>query len=741
MNEVMNARVTALVFSIALALAPGCAGRTLDKLTCDEPSCAFSTDEWKRIAALSPLPASPADRTNRYRDLPAAVALGRSFFFDARFSGPASQVNALGQPSPPARAPLGAPTGVSCATCHDLAHAGIDATSVPGNVSQGAGWTDVNALSIVDNVYNRLWFRNGRADSAWAVSVAVAESATTMNGNRLQTAWVIADTYRDAYDSIFGPDGYPLPLPGRSSELAAMLDSSGHCLTPNGICPAGCRPLGPVGCWPRFPLHGKRGRTAGCQADSPDEPFGDAWDCMDAADQAAVTRVLVNWAKALDAFQATQVSGDTPFDRFVREGVVSTAISSAAKRGARLFVGKAACIDCHSGPLLSDRDFHNVGVPQVGPAVPRIEDCPAGAACDCVAGVNCLPFGAWDGLGKLANNGFLRNSEFSDDRADTSRTDELTRADARSSAPTDLLKGAWRTPSLRNVAATAPYMHDGLYATLAEVVAHYARGGSATDGVGTRAVDIRPLGLTPDEQNDLVAFLLTLTTDKPAGGPPPPTDAGARDAVDSAAAIDAVSPPVDPLGPLVGIPLATFDTTTQGFFFDLYNQPANLAVNHGPVAPALTWDANEGAPARGALRVTVPFSDYFQTIFVVRSTTPAVDWTGRVLRARIKVASGFNPDPAFPSGAQIYIQTTSSYFFDGAYFNLAPTDDWQEIAFALDSADEPGFDASQVVAYGVQLTSGDGGQSSPGGGAIGDAGVASAPPTPAVVFLDSFTLE
>jgi len=723
MTAKMRAAATTLALSTLASFALGCDGRSLDRLVCDDPSCAFSGDEWRRLAKLSPLPEPPADHTNRYRDLPAAMKLGAAFFSDTRFSGPATQVNALGQPSGVARAPRGQPAGVACVTCHDLGRAAIDTTSVPGNVSEGAGWTDVNALSIVNNAYNRLWFRNGRADSAWAVSVGVAENPTTMNGDRLQTAWVIADVYRREYDAIFGPDGYALPLPGKSSDVAAMLDASGHCPT-NGVCPDGCQMQG--FCLPDFPLHGKPGHIAGCQLDSSDEPFGDAWDCMHPADQEAVTRVLVNWAKALDAYQASITSGETPFDRFIKEGPESPAISASAKRGARLFVGKAACIDCHGGPLLSDGDFHNVAVPQRGPGVPRVEACPAHAPCDCVNGVNCLPFGAWDGFDRLSRNNYLRGSRFSDDPGDMSSADELARA--RTAAKTDALKGAWRTRSLREVALTGPYMHDGIYQTLADVVSHYSRGGDPIETVGQPAVDIKPLGLTPDEQADLVAFLESLTADRP---PPRTPDAG-----DTGTA----HPPADALGPPVGMELATFDTSTEDFAFDLYNQPSNLAVN-GPVAPELTWDPNEGSPNPGALRVTVPFSGYFQSVFIMRTTPNFLNWTARTLRARVRIASGFNPDPAFPSGAQIYVQTTQSYVFDGAFFELAPTTDWQEIAFALDSADEPGFDAQQIISYGIELTTGDGGRSAPDAGASGDGGVASALPLPAVVFIDSITLE
>jgi cytochrome c peroxidase len=71
-------------------------------------------------------------------------------------------------------------------------------------------------------------------------------------------------------------------------------------------------------------------------------------------------------------------------------------------------------------------------------------------------------------------------------------------------------KGGWRTPSLRDVALTAPYMHDGFYTTLDQVVEHYNRGGSP-DGMGTRSARLKPLFLTQREVADLVEFLKTLT--------------------------------------------------------------------------------------------------------------------------------------------------------------------------------------------------------------------------------------
>ena len=507
-----------LLLSLPVLSALGCGSR-LDDAFCEESTCTFSADEWHRLAALSPIPAVPPDPSNQFRGDPGAQTLGAAFFTDAAFSGPATDVDALGRPAVQARGARGQATGVRCATCHDLSRAGADVSSVPNNVSAGAGWPDVNAPAIVGSSFQHLLFLNGRADSAWALAVAVAESPTTMNGNRLKTAWAIADGYRDAYDATFGPAGYALPVAGTSAELLSRLDpSTGQCQAVAGVCPAACRQIasdcGAVQCVPRFPLQGKPGAQPGCQAgcDSA-EPFDDAFDCMDAADQDGVTRVLVNWAKALDAYQAQLVPGPAPFDRFVAEGPASDALSPAAKRGARLFVGKAVCVDCHAGPLFSDGDFHDIGVPQSGPLVPTVGECGEGnPGCDCVNGVKCLPWGAWDGLGKLAASKFSRASAWSDSADDGDPVRAAAMARARTDAPDDPLKGAWRTPSLRNVSLTAPYMHDGVYGGLADVVKHYSDG-VVTGGVGVPAAQLKPLLLTAGEQSDLVAFLETLTSE------------------------------------------------------------------------------------------------------------------------------------------------------------------------------------------------------------------------------------
>src|SRR5262249_21770095 len=147
---------------------------------------------------------------------------------------------------------------------------------------------------------------------------------------------------------------------------------------------------------------------------------------MDPADQKLIQRVVVNFAKAIAAFEARLISRNSDFDKFVADlrdghGNESTAISSEAKNGARLFVGKAGCSDCHNGPLLaSDKPF-NIGIPQAGQGIPKVEDCPAGGVCDCVTPNNCIPFGALDGIQKLKTHTYLRTSMWSDNPMDDSR--------------------------------------------------------------------------------------------------------------------------------------------------------------------------------------------------------------------------------------------------------------------------------------------------------------------------------
>jgi cytochrome c peroxidase len=159
---------------------------------------------------------------------------------------------------------------------------------------------------------------------------------------------------------------------------------------------------------------------------------------------------LSDVAAALASYVRTIVSGDAPFDRFVSGNF--RALSDRAKRGSVLFRTKARCNTCHAGPLLSDEQFHNTGV-------------------------------AWR-TGMLADEGRFR----------------VTRS------PAD--RGAFKTPTLREIRRTAPYMHDGSFQTLAAVIEFYDNGGISNPALDR---EIRPLHLSRTEKKDLLAFLLALT--------------------------------------------------------------------------------------------------------------------------------------------------------------------------------------------------------------------------------------
>jgi cytochrome c peroxidase len=513
------------VAGVALALATfGAAGCGSGGFFCGSGgSCGWSDTDVTRVAALANLGAPPDDASNKYASNPDAAGLGKMFYFDTRFSGPSTLLDGLGRTMPFGRAPAGQAAGVGCVSCHDAGHAGADPSSDPGDVSVGAGWTYTNSLSTFNSAFFPLHLWNGRADSLWAQAASDNENGLTTNGNRLHTAWLIADHYAQAYANVFTDPADPttaLPMTNMTSaDVQAEVDSTGQCILVGGACPAACRPVtstvagGASACFPRFPLQGKPGKMAGCQPGLPGEPFGDAFDCMDPADQDAVTRVLVNFAKAIAAYEQTLVTGAAPFDAWAADleaghGDSSTAIPEAAKAGALLFVGKAGCSDCHSTPLFSDGKFHNIGVGQTGPGVPTLGDCPAGGVCDCTAAKNCLPSGAPDGLQKLQANAFRRDSKWSD-------LGDMTPPAYLTPDPDARPVGGYRTPSLRNVSLTGPYMHDGSMTTLADVVWHYNQGIPDQSNPGAPALSFRPLYLSGDEQAALVAFLESLVSQPP----------------------------------------------------------------------------------------------------------------------------------------------------------------------------------------------------------------------------------
>jgi cytochrome c peroxidase len=202
---------------------------------------------------------------------------------------------------------------------------------------------------------------------------------------------------------------------------------------------------------------------------------------MTAADRAIVNRIYANFGKALAAYTRKLTSRNAPFDRFVAND--STAISASAKRGFRVFATRGACAVCHLGPTFTDDSFHALGVPQTGPRVPATD------------------LGRFTDVAPLLASGFGSASNYSD-APDAGKLAGL--------AQNAGMLGQFRTSSLRGLGGSAPYMHSGQFTTLEEVVAFYDQGGGLVPDGGTRDPSLAPLGLTPAEKADLVAFLKTL---------------------------------------------------------------------------------------------------------------------------------------------------------------------------------------------------------------------------------------
>jgi cytochrome c peroxidase len=176
---------------------------------------------------------------------------------------------------------------------------------------------------------------------------------------------------------------------------------------------------------------------------------------------------------AIAAFERTLLSRDTPLDRHLRGE--PGALSARQREGLDLFLGKAGCAECHNGPNLTDERFHNLGVPE-----------------DPEAKVDPRVLATARFVGKVS--GFPDYRTLSGDPGRFLVTKD----------PADLK--AFATPPLREVAATAPYMHNGAFGTLEEVIDFHDKGGGDDPGKSSM---LRPLGLSKKEKDSLREFLAT----------------------------------------------------------------------------------------------------------------------------------------------------------------------------------------------------------------------------------------
>lgn len=323
---------------------------------------------------------------------------------------------------------------VSCATCH-LPQMGFQDGK---RLSEGIGITNRRAMPIAGTAYSPWFFWDGRKDSLWAQALGPLENPMEHGGNRTQYAHLIKQYYQAEYEAVFGP------LP----DLSTLPPSAG-----------------PV----------------------KDVAARNAWNTMSDEERETVTRIYANLGKAIAAYERRIMPAPSRFDAYV--GVVLNGDSEAMEEifssdevaGARLFIGKANCLQCHNGPLFTDNHFHNTGVP-AAPDLPEDRGRAVGVQQVLADEFNCL-------------------SPYSD--AEPESCSELRFMVAEGHE----LERQFKAPSLRDVAARAPYMHAGQFDSLAAVLHHYNNAPAAPSGHS----ELEPLGLSEAELNQIIAFLHTLS--------------------------------------------------------------------------------------------------------------------------------------------------------------------------------------------------------------------------------------
>ncbi|TIM27396.1 MAG: methylamine utilization protein, partial [Mesorhizobium sp.] len=322
---------------------------------------------------------------------------------------------------------------VSCSTCHKIDRQFQD--DLPQAV--GVGRTNRRTMPLAGVAHDPWFFWDGRRDSLWAQALTPLENPLEQAGNRAAYAHYIKARFGERYERIFGP------LPDLST------------------VPANASPLG-------------------------SDAEKAAWNAMSAAQAEAVNRVFANIGKAIAAFERSIAPPQTRFDRFaaaLATGIQpqgDDAFSPEEILGLKLFIGKASCVTCHTGPRFTDSSFHNTGVPPVANLPPdrgRI---------DAVRQVEADPFNCF---------GAFRDG-------DASACGELR---FMVKAGPELVR-AYKTPSLRGAATRPPYMHAGQFSSLDEVVAHYSKAPTSVEGVS----EVHPLQLSDRERGAVVAFLKTL---------------------------------------------------------------------------------------------------------------------------------------------------------------------------------------------------------------------------------------
>ncbi|MFK8030744.1 MAG: cytochrome-c peroxidase [Gammaproteobacteria bacterium] len=342
---------------------------------------------------------------------------------------------------------------ISCATCHQPELQFSDGLEK----GQGINRLGRNTPGIIGGAWQSWFYWDGRRDSLWAQALIPIEAPDEMGGSRTGAVRLIMNDqdYRKRYTSLFGP------LPP-SLQLSDLPEHAGEFTN----------------------LEGK-----------------DSWYRMPKSTQDAVNRSYANIGKTIAAFERTLTPKANSFDRYVEsltrdgEQIASSLLGQSALRGAKLFIDleTTRCLQCHNGPLLTNGDFHNIGTATalgfVAANTPR------------ETSTQPLDFGRLLGVQAVLLDQFNCLGKYSD-----AKSNQCSALRFLSSQQHGDIAGAFKTPSLRNVAQTAPYFHHGLTTSIKGVLQHY---NSVPDDNNN---ELTPMNLGEQQLDDIVAFLNTLNS-------------------------------------------------------------------------------------------------------------------------------------------------------------------------------------------------------------------------------------
>jgi len=322
---------------------------------------------------------------------------------------------------------------VACGTCHLPDQLFQDGTPL----ANGVGTTDRRTMTIIGTAYSPWLFWDGRKDSQWAQALGPMESPVEHGSNRTYYAHLIDQYYRTEYEAIFGamPEVSHLPVLAESAKSPEVIA---------------------------------------------------AWEAIEPEDRENVTHIYVNMGKAIAAYERHLIPGESRFDQYVAAVLnndyekANTILTSDEIAGLKLFIGEANCTNCHNGPLFTNNDFHNTGVPSAQ-GLPEDTGRAKGAEKVVADEFNCL-------------------SPYSDAQPDQCSELNFLVLDEHQQ------ERQFKPPSLRNVFGRGPFMHAGQFATLEEVLNHYNTAPAAPAGHS----ELEPLNLSDEQLAQIIAFLKTL---------------------------------------------------------------------------------------------------------------------------------------------------------------------------------------------------------------------------------------